>query len=438
FDTNLISNAGAEAATAGTSTSIAGDVPNWVRTAHFSTDSYADTSGDLHTATALPPKPGSNYFWGGINNALASAYQDIDISAAASLIDAGTVFYSFMGWLGGDTTQGDNTVLTADFKKWDGTILSTITLGPVSAAARNNVSALLQKILNGTVPNGARVVRITMTMTRTDGSNNDGLADNLSLILASSGVPGLPSISSDGVISASGFGGFSSVAPGSWVEIYGSNLASVTGVWTAGDFTGRTAPTLLNGVTVSIGGQPAFIAYTSPTQVNVQAPDVPVGTQQIVLTNPAGNTQSYPIAVNAVQPGLLALPNFIVQGLQYVVAQFVDNSFVLPPNTLSGVVTRQAHPGETIVIYGIGFGPVSPSNPAGQIATGLTQLTGTLQVKIGGSNAFVGYEGLAPGTVGLYQFNVVVPNIPGNDFAPVVFTLEGVPIAQNLYLAVAE
>ncbi len=438
FGGNIISNAGAEAAAAGTSTQIAGDVPNWVRTAYFSTDFYSDSSGDLSGATMLPPKAGSNYFWGGINNALSSAYQDIDMSAAASLIDAGNVSYQLMAWLGGFASQGDNTVLKAEFKKWDGTILSTIMLGPVSAADRNNQSGLLQKILTGQIPAGARMVRITMTMTRTDGSNNDGLADNLSLILSSSGVPALPSIFPDGVISASEFGGYSSIAPGSWVEIYGANLAAVTGGWTAADFIGNTAPTILNGVSVTIGGQPAFVGYTSPGQVNVLAPNVPAGTQQLVLTNSAGSTQAYSVSVSVIQPGLLAPASFVVGGLQYVFAQFANYSFVLPPGTLPGVVTRAAHPGETILMWGIGFGEVSPVTPPGQIATGLTQLTNSLQVKIGGTAADVPYAGMAPTLVGVYQFNVVVPNIPANTFAPVVFTVNAVPIAQQLYVAVSQ
>jgi len=35
-----------------------------------------------------------------------------------------------------------------------------------------------------------------------------------------------PTIKSNGVISAGAFGAFSSIAPGSWIEIYGSNLAA--------------------------------------------------------------------------------------------------------------------------------------------------------------------------------------------------------------------
>ncbi len=73
----------------------------------------------------------------------------------------------------------------------------------------------------------------------------------------------LPFVSNGGAVSASAFGGFSSIAPGTWIEIYGSNLAPDTRGWAASDFTGANAPTSLDGTKVTIGGQPAFIDYVN-------------------------------------------------------------------------------------------------------------------------------------------------------------------------------
>src|SRR5262249_50878743 len=76
------------------------------------------------------------------------------------------------------------------------------------------------------------------------------LANNVIRLLtpsSPSGGPGaLPSIASGGVFSASGFGALPSATPGSWIEIYGSNLATTTRMWTTADFTGINAPTSLN------------------------------------------------------------------------------------------------------------------------------------------------------------------------------------------------
>src|SRR5216110_616439 len=70
-----------------------------------------------------------------------------------------------------------------------------------------------------------------------------------------------PAITSNGIVTASGFGGFASAAPGSFIEIYGTNLAGTTRGWATDDFTNGNAPTSLDGVTVTVGGKPAYIIY---------------------------------------------------------------------------------------------------------------------------------------------------------------------------------
>jgi uncharacterized protein (TIGR03437 family) len=46
------------------------------------------------------------------------------------------------------------------------------------------------------------------------------------------------------------------------------------------------------------------------------------------------------------------------------------------------------------------------------------------------------YSGLAPGIVGLYQFNVVVPNVAPGNAIPVSINLNGNVGTQTLYTAV--
>jgi hypothetical protein len=73
--------------------------------------------------------------------------------------------------------------VTAQFMNWAGAVLSTATLGRVNAAERQNQSALLLKTQSGAVPPGMRMVRISMSSVRTDGGDDDGLADSLSLVV---------------------------------------------------------------------------------------------------------------------------------------------------------------------------------------------------------------------------------------------------------------
>ena len=128
---------------------------------------------------------------------------------------------------------------------------------------------------------------------------------------------------------------------------------------------------------------------------------------------------------------------FKTGGRQYVGAVFPDGTaFVLPSGSFPGTPTRQAHPGETVVLFGVGFGPVTPGVDAGEIAEQASTLAVPVQVFFGNTPAAVTYQGLAPGTVGLYQLNVVVPSVTASDAVPLTFTLGGVNGSQQLYTAV--
>jgi len=254
---------------------------------------------------------------------------------------------------------------------------------------------------------------------------------------AASAAP--PSINVGGVVSASAFGEFTSVAPGSWIEIYGSNLAPDTRTWTGNDFTGSNAPESLDGTSVTIGGQPAYVSFISPGQVNVQVPsNIGTGTQPLVVSSQAGGaSNSYSVTVNAEEPGLLAPYSFQVGGNQCVVALFPDYStYVLPAGAIAGIASRPAQPGDIIILYGVGFGAVTPNIPAGQIAGEFNALAAPFHVYFGSTEATLAYDGLALGYVGLYQFNVTVPDVAGSGLVPLTFTLGGAQGAQTLYIAV--
>jgi hypothetical protein len=60
---------------------------------------------------------------------------------------------------------------------------------------------------------------------------------------------------------------------GSYVSIYGSNLAPGIDNWNKSIYNGYL-PTQLDGVSVTIGGKAAYIYYLSPGQINVVAPDL--------------------------------------------------------------------------------------------------------------------------------------------------------------------
>jgi uncharacterized protein (TIGR03437 family) len=248
----------------------------------------------------------------------------------------------------------------------------------------------------------------------------------------------LPSIkASGGVVSASSFGQFSQLALGSWVEIYGSYLAPDSRSWGGADFNGTNAPTSLDGTSVTIGGQPAFISYISPGQINAQVPtNIGTGAQPLVITTSAGKSATSSVTVNGVEPGLLAPTSFEIGSIQYVVALFPDNAtYVLPTGAIAGVPSRPAKAGDTITLYGVGFGAVTPITPAGQVVEAGNSLALPFILRFGSTEAMVSYAGLGPALVGLYQFNVVVPKLSTTGPVRLSFTLEGVPGTQLLYVS---
>ena len=289
-------------------------------------------------------------------------------------------------------------------------------------------------VISGT-PTASGTFSFSVTVTDSAGTVSPAKALTVSVAVAATIAP--PSINPGGVVSASAFGEFTSIAPGSWIEIYGSNLAAATRSWTTTDFKGIKAPTSLDGTSVTIAGLPAYVSFISPGQVNVQVPSVPTGPQPLVVTAPGGSSNAYTVTVNTQEPGFLAPASFILGGKQYVASLFPDyTTFAIPTGAIANVPSRPAQPGDALIIYGVGFGDVSPDIPPGEIVQEQNMLAAPFNVYFGDVEATVQYDGLSPGYVGLYQFNVVVPDVPASNLVPLTFTLGGNPGTQTLYIAV--
>jgi uncharacterized protein (TIGR03437 family) len=209
------------------------------------------------------------------------------------------------------------------------------------------------------------------------------------------------------------------IAPNTWVEIKGSNLAPAgdTRIWKDSDFFSQTMPAQLDGVSVTVNGKDAFVYYISPTQVNILTPpDAMLGPVNVMLTR--GGVTSAPAAVPAQQ---ISPSFFVFNGGPYVAAVHASGALIGPTSLYAGLTTP-AKPGETISIYANGFGPTSTPVVGGSIAQSGT-LSPTPVIKIGGVTATVLFAGLvAPGE---FQFNVVVPASLGDGDQPITATYNG-------------
>lgn len=257
------------------------------------------------------------------------------------------------------------------------------------------------------------------------------------------------------VTSASAYGGYSYFAPGSWLEIKGTNLIDPSdprltngeAQWTAGDFDGATAPTLLDGVSVGVSGAAASIWYLSPTQLNVQVPGRVLSSSfSVQVTNCRATSVGFDVKGQYLAPGFLAPANYSAAGTQYMVATFAsDGAYVLSVGTGAalGLNSRPAKPGDLIVAYGIGFGEVTPAIEPGTITQLSNALVNPVSVSFGSTKASVSYAGLAPGFVGLYEFYIAVPaglsdgDYPINSTQTAMDTPSNpVKVPQTMYLTV--
>jgi uncharacterized protein (TIGR03437 family) len=199
-----------------------------------------------------------------------------------------------------------------------------------------------------------------------------------------------------------------SVSPGEYVSLFGSGLSPVI-------LQAQSLPlsTNLGGVQLSANGRMAPLGYVSPTQINFL---VPYATTENYLTlqviNNGVPSNKVTVYTNLTSPGVFALTQnggSFAPGIGPAAVTHADNTLVTPANP--------AKAGETLQLYVTGLGLVTPRAVDGVAAstTTLSTVDAAVVVDIQDQNfnlyaASVAFKGLAPGFVGLYQVNFVVPS----------------------------
>jgi uncharacterized protein (TIGR03437 family) len=220
----------------------------------------------------------------------------------------------------------------------------------------------------------------------------------------------VPVINTGGVVPV--YSSVPTIESGSWFSIYGSSLANGPFTWN-GSF-----PMTLGGVSVSIDNKPAYLWYVSPSQINAQAPDdTATGTVNVVLTSPLGSATST-VTLSQYAPSFSLLGN--TSYAAGIIATpdgsgaYGNGTYDLlgPPGRFS-FATRAVSTGETLELYGVGFGPTDPPVPAGQIPLTAAPTTSAVTVTIGGVPATVLFSGITE--AGTYQINIRVPATGSGD-----------------------
>jgi uncharacterized protein (TIGR03437 family) len=303
-----------------------------------------------------------------------------------------------------------------------------------SVAAPN---LLLLTATPGSLAPGLYTSTVTLT---SNAANNAQVAIPVEFTVAPAGQP---LIFVGGIVNAA-TGAQEAVSQGDIASIYGSQFAAV-----GTSATNATTPLAktLGSTQVLVNNVPAPLYYVSPGQINFQ---VPYGTPanqlasvQVVANGVPGNLRS--LSVNASAPRLLYFVSFI-QGNYGVIVNGSDLSLTLPTGTnVPGYATHPAKPGDTIVIYGIGFGQTTPPSVEGIAAPStmpfatVNNVTATFGGGFNGNPVTVtpGFAGLTPTDVGLYQVNVTVPaTTPLGPMVPVSLDVNGV-LTNVVYVAIS-
>jgi uncharacterized protein (TIGR03437 family) len=228
----------------------------------------------------------------------------------------------------------------------------------------------------------------------------------LALLSANAARAQVPAYSAASMVNASNYapGPF---APNSIVTIFGSALSRSSHGVTAADIVNNTLPTVLNNTRVYVDGPPAPLLYVSDGQVNFLVPgnqvagDVKIWVVREGVTGPE-------IAMTLVD----AAPALFQTAAGYAIAAHLDNSAIAPGSP--------AQSGEIIVLYACGLGRTQPNPAPGVIpqSAAVIQRLSDLKVYLGGTAidpASILYAGLTPGSPGLYQINLVLPDNLGTD-----------------------
>lgn len=206
---------------------------------------------------------------------------------------------------------------------------------------------------------------------------------------ASYALPGLPS---------------SSIAQGSIFVIFGQRLGPEQKVDvdrfplpTANGLAGTSIQVTVAGTSVD-----AIMLYTLSTQVSAVLPsNTPIGTGTVTVTYNGQRSAPAPITVTRSSVGLFA---FNMAGSGPAILQNYNSQTDAPFNN----ATTSARPGQVVILWGTGVGPVTGDEAAGALPGDITG--SDLRVFVGGREAAVQYRGRSGCCVGVDQINFVVPS----------------------------
>ena len=274
-----------------------------------------------------------------------------------------------------------------------------LSVSPANGSSTGETDSIAVSVSSGGLAEGVHTAQV-----RVDGGSAGVASVDVTLTLSGVTPPptGAPVITSESVVNGADF--TDSFSPGIIVSIFGQNLAASTAGAQA-----TPLPTSLDGVSVEVlvdgAWTPLPLFFVSAGQINAQLLyRIPLGLVALRVRTPVGVSDQVFISVSKRSPRLLTKT---LDGEGEAILLHADYTLVSEENP--------ATPGEVLILYLSGLGPVSPEILAGQKANDgsagseLNLIEPRVTVRVAAQETIVHYAGLAPGWIGLYQINFQTP-----------------------------
>ena len=240
-----------------------------------------------------------------------------------------------------------------------------------------------------------------------------------------------PTITTDGIVSAASYlpSGFpnSGIAQGSIFIVFGSGMGPSTILHNNSfplqkQLGGTSIKATVGGTTVD-----ALMIYTLAGQVAAILPSTtPAGDGTLTVTYNGSSSDPAPIHVIKNGFGIFTINTggtgpAVAEYADYSVVSLIDTGIDRPKE-----FRRPAKPGEVLILWGTGLGPVASTVDETQPAAAGDMKSLSASVFVGGKSAQIQYKGRSPGSAGLDQINFKVPSGVTGCFVPVVVQAGGV------------
>lgn len=240
-----------------------------------------------------------------------------------------------------------------------------------------------------------------------------------------------PSIMPNGIVPL--YSTATTIQPGEFVSIYGTNLAGSMVTWN-GDF-----PKTLGGTSVKIDGKAAYLVYVSPGLIDLQAPDdTAMGSVPVVVTTSNGSATST-VTLGEFGPSF----SLLVDGRHVAgiiirangTGAYGNGAYDIlgPTGNSLGYATVAAMPGDSIELFAVGLGPTLQPVPAGAVFTGAAQTANPVSLFINNVSVTTSFVGIS--SAGLYQINLIVPTGLGTGDLPLMAAVGGVETPSNVLIS---